>query len=411
MYDHKLLSLVLLSLAMVLGLGRTVSASALQDPAPAAPPAFDALAAFEEVFRERILPVPKEKPAKEESEEDAEPDDDAAFVWARCMAVEGLVEVYRHRRDDRYLERAFTHMNELLDLRDSVLKRRDAERKAALPAWSASSSYPAAYEPVQLAGAPTTRRLSPALTALVVACGMELVNQIEADSRLFKLHKREVKSLEADLRKALAVFDEEYRHAPAGKEGYYFPPGLHEEALLSADLALLGRAHLALSKKRKGKDLDRAEYLAQFLKSRFSPGADGVTLRWASRGSPNGRGGNNERTFHAGLLADFAARAKAQGIVFDDKDAKALRETMLHIVLEKFPEVPRILTLVRPDDNSEMMGLSEALPWLWSASIDPTLHDHARRVMQKLGAQAPAEGLLVLAALVEDGAAPEADKK
>ena len=90
-----------------------------------------------------------------------------------------------------------------------------------------------------------------------------------------------------------------------------------------------------------------------------------------------GKGGQRERTFHAGLLADFARRAAAHKIVFEESDVKALRETFQRLVIASSPKVPKILDEVRPDGSSEMLGLEEALPWMWIATIDPTMREPA----------------------------------
>ncbi|MBL8896315.1 MAG: hypothetical protein JNM84_01750 [Planctomycetes bacterium] len=393
-------------LATALGaLAFTAALSRAQDPAAA--PELDALALFEEVLRQRVVPprAPNEQGEKAEEEEDAEREDEAAAVWSRSLAIEGLVEIYRRRREDVYLERALALSEELLGLRDSAQKRRDPKRKATLAAWSARSPYPQAFAPVDPGAATGEREPSPALTALAVASGMELVLQIEGEARLMKLWKRAAQALEKELQRALACFDEEYMHAPAGKEGYYYPLGETQSCLPSADLALLARAHLALSRGKKGEHLDRGESLARFLRSRLVKGPDGVTLRWAPLASPNGRGGKNERCFHAGLIADLVRRAEPHGWVFEAADRKAMRETFQRIVYASAPRIPRILDQVRPDESSEMAGLEEALPWLWAAASDPAFRDAALDVARRLGANAPAEALPMIAALVEPVAA------
>ncbi|MBK9383212.1 MAG: hypothetical protein IPN34_00080 [Planctomycetes bacterium] len=378
-----------------------------QDPAP--PPELDALALFEEILRQRVVPMraPQARSEQADEEEEAEREDEAAAVWSRSLAIEGLVELYRRRREDVYLERALALSEDLLALRDSAQKRRDPRRKATLAAWSARSAYPKAFAPIDAGAATGEREPSPALTALAVACGMELVLQIEGEPRLLKLHKRASQALEKELQRALACFDEEYMHAPAGKEGYYYPLGDTQTCLPSADLALLSRAHLALARGKKSEHLDRGESLARFLRSRLTKGPDGVTLRWAPVATPNGRGGKNERCFHAGLLADLVRRAEPQRCVFETSDRKAMRETFLRLIFASTPRVPRLLDEVRPDESSEMVGLEEALPWLWAAASDPLFRDAALEVARRLGSSAPAEALPMIAALVAPVEAPK----
>lgn len=398
----------LAALAALLFLGLAPATYARpQDPAPAAE--LDALARFEEVLRERVLPRPAQASRAEDPPADDE--DEAAFLWGRAMAIEGLVEVYRRRREDTYLERALAYAEELLELRDSTAKRRDPVRKAALPAWSARSAYPRAYAPIELAGGEVRRELRAALTALIVASGMELVRQMEGDARLLKAHRRALGTLAKELERALAVFEAEYTHAPAGKEGYYFPPGERDVCLPSADLALLARAHFALARGKENEHLQRAQYLARFLRSRLVKGADGATLRWAPVASPNGRGGKHERTFHAGLLADLVRRSEPKLGVFDEAERAALRETFTRIVAGAAPRVPRILEELRPDGSSETSGPEEALPWLWAAATDTGFRAAALDAAQRLGMQAPAEALPVLAALIELRAAVEPLRK
>jgi hypothetical protein len=388
-------------LATALGaLALAAAPTRAQDPAP--PPELDALALFEEVLRHRVVPPRAAQADAEQAEEEeaAEREDEAAAVWSRALAIEGLVEIYRRRREDVYLERALALSEELLALRDSTQKRRDPHRKASLPLWSARSAYPQSFAPIDPVAPADERQASPALTALAVACGMELVLQIEGEARLLKLHKRAVQALEKELQRALACFDEDYMHAPAGKEGYYYPLGDTQSCLPSADLALLSRAHLALARGKKGEHLDRGESLARFLRSRLTKGPDGVTLRWAPVASPNGRGGKHERCFHAGLLADLVRRAEPQHWVFETADRKAMRETFLRLVYASTPRVPRMLDDPRPDDSSPMAGLEEALPWLWAAATDPAYREAALDVARRLGANAPAEALPMIAALV-----------
>ena len=62
---------------------------------------------------------------------------------------------------------------------------------------------------------------------------------------------------------------------------------------------------------------------------------------------------------------------------------------------------------MRPDESSEMAGLEEALPWLWAAASDPAFREAALDVARRLGANAPAEALPMIAALVEPVAAAQ----
>lgn len=374
---------------------------AQDSPAAPVPPAADEpdpLARFEEVLRESLQAT-----HEEQGEEDSEPVpvDPALYVWTRTSAVEGLVELYRRRREDGYLERAFLLLDEVLERRDSELKIRDPERRRSSPAWSATSPFPPGYAIVDAPSEPV-RSLQPALTAAVVGAGAQLCELVHGEKRLAKVHGRRADALEKELRKALAVFEDEYGRAPAGTQGYYHPFGKKYICLTSAELALLGRAHLLLAwDGRHRNDSERAEQIAEMLQTRLRHGPDGVTWTWAPRPSQEGIGGRKERVFHAGWLAEFADLCLRAELVFEEKDLDSMYATFERIVWASGPKVPLVLEPQLLDGSSTLTTVPEAYPWLSLAARDERYLPAARRALSDLPQGPQPLALPFLAALVE----------
>jgi hypothetical protein len=287
--------------------------------------------------------------------------DGATIAWGRSYALMAYVAMFRATGDTVYLERLLDEGRAIAALRDDRRKPPlvDAFRGRAMPAWS-TGRYSGGK-----------RRTWAVHTGMITAPVLEgLWLSKERDARLLK-----------DMREAVDAHADEWRDGKEG-EGHLGPLPYNQQNALGRSYVWLYRLTGEEEYRR------RAKALLRYFKNRLR--RDGGAYVWSYSGDAG-----FEDVSHAAINVDFACLGASCGWVFDARDRKRLRATLLDRVM-------------KAGDPADTVGGGDAGGrygrqvgrWLALAEGDAEVWNRVRGYFERHRPTTRASDLLVLAQLL-----------
>ncbi|MEJ7732178.1 MAG: hypothetical protein WKG00_23600 [Polyangiaceae bacterium] len=302
----------------------------------------------------------------------ADDNEGALLAWGQSYVMASLLVMYQATADAAYLDR-------LVKLSDGVLAQRDSER--AVTDYRGQSN--ACWRATQYSSKPYCWAVH---TGIIATPMVELAALIDADPALAARATYDGMTkadnapvfLEAG-EAAAAVHDDEWR-ASGASSGYYvirpdatFMPDAGSNVPLNM-MNAMGLLHLALADATGSEEhLDRARRLATHLSAYLDGNATGG-FRWNYRASAFAAPG--EDVSHAALNVDFARRAWAAGLVFEDADMSGFANTFMQRVY-----IDQATSYDHVGGTGDLNGSSYRLQlgrWTLLSDRDPSVHAAVR---------------------------------
>lgn len=242
------------------------------------------------------------------------------IAWGQAYQLAALVEMFEATRDPKSAQQIVTLSDWIAAARDDRHNFRDEVRDRVLPAWS-STGY-----------SKGKRYVWAVHTGVIVAPMARFAAIVRRDPALTKRWGKDADRLLKVAEEAVAAHDDEFREGPRPDEGYVYCPYLKKHLPLNMQNAL-AEAWLAIDDANKTpKYRERITRLAQFLKNRLRPMADGSYV-WAYWPPLAGTSDSFEDISHAAINVDFMVRCFEHNLVFQPEDLARLEKTLLTRVL------------------------------------------------------------------------------
>jgi hypothetical protein len=242
------------------------------------------------------------------------------IAWGQAYQLAALVEMFDATNDAKYAQLIVTLSDWIAAARDDRQNLRDEVRDRVLPAWSSTG-----YSKGQ-------RYVWAVHTGVIVAPMARFAAIVRHDPALANRWGQDADRLLKVAEEAVAAHDAEYRAGPGADEGYIFCPYLKKHLPLNMQNAL-GEAWLAIDDATPTpKHREQVTRLAQFLKNRLRPMADGSYV-WAYWPPLEGPADSFEDISHAAINVDFMVRCFEHNLVFQPADLARLEKTLVNRVL------------------------------------------------------------------------------
>lgn len=259
-------------------------------------------------------------PAVEKAVRQPVTDQGGEIAWGESYQLAALVEMLDATRDPKYAELIVKLSGWIAKSRDDRQGLRDELRGRIVTAWS-STNY-----------SKGSRYVWAVHTGMIAAPMARFAAIVRRDPTLTDPWGKDADRVLTVAEEAVAAHDDEYREGPQPDEGYVYCPYLKKHLPLNMQNAL-AEAWLAIDDANKTpKYRERTTRLAQFLKNRLRPMADGSYV-WAYWPPLEGAGDSFEDISHAAINVDFMVRCFEHNLVFQPEDLVRLEKTLVSRVL------------------------------------------------------------------------------
>jgi hypothetical protein len=237
------------------------------------------------------------------------------LAWPWAYMAQACMLGYQNSHDERFLDLFIDSFDDVLDLRDSSLEKKDTFHNKVMRAWGSGSHIQGEW----ICHTTSTGRITfPAAM---------FVNAVNRDKKLFAKYKRKATQYFAAVRYAIEDQMVDYRMVSSDKEGYFLRAGYGTVEPLNHAHAFGSTVAVLYELTGEKQYFDIASSLASFFLNRVRKENNGSyswsynpDIEYSDQDPP-------EPYWKAGITTQFAHVAYHAGIVFNVTDMESMAKT------------------------------------------------------------------------------------